>query len=385
MPPEKKDQAQGEKSFSDKLDEGMSKYMEEVETAEKAKTETKSKEEAECPGCEKAKKEAAVKGEGEKKPYKILKVRGRDIPVYSRQELIEKISEFYGPDADGQLVNLGQMSLDYQQKRQHDAEERRQWEMEFNIKKSEVDKGLEKFNSVWERLEREKTKGQEGEPQKPPVAVSEEMSESALMKRYQIDEEYAEPFHKEMIKDIIGLKSGLLESRRLLQEMGKTTQVLIAEKALNIIEASAKDEMEKFPVKDILSESGESLTRKEFIEKLGRKASAKENQGRPWPDLAREAIREIHDSQEQMKTLGHEEVEVPKTAEDLRKKYPDLYEKIREEELAKFKADQGELAPALESRRGDIEPEQAVQRKKTGEPRSLEERLRTGLDNIFTD
>uniref|UniRef100_A0A6M3J1N6 Uncharacterized protein n=2 Tax=viral metagenome TaxID=1070528 RepID=A0A6M3J1N6_9ZZZZ len=96
--------------------------MEPPETSEKkqppVKEPAKAKAKEPCEGCPPEETEAKPKPE-ERKPYKVLKVEGKDVPVYSEDE----------------LVALAQKGTHYTQERQRDAE----WEKDLKGRESKIE------------------------------------------------------------------------------------------------------------------------------------------------------------------------------------------------------------------------------------------------------
>jgi hypothetical protein len=116
-----------EVSYTDGFGEAWNRFVDAppTEPAPEVKTEAKPAGEDDCPVCEKAERErqAKAKEQASRKPYKILKVQGKEVPVYSEEE----------------LINLAQMGTDYTKKRQADSEDRKKWESEVQEKHDQLE------------------------------------------------------------------------------------------------------------------------------------------------------------------------------------------------------------------------------------------------------
>ena len=145
---------------------------------EKPKETKKPAELDECPECspeEKAKraKERALK-EG-RTPYKVLKIQGKEVPVYSEEELIE----------------LAQKGTDYTKKTQAVSEERKLLESE----KAEISEVKRQYQEIMAAINKGKGDGGERQPEA-------ERKPEDIYKEYGLEEEYADEWQKKVIQDV---------------------------------------------------------------------------------------------------------------------------------------------------------------------------------------
>jgi hypothetical protein len=351
MPDQGQDTAQSktpEVSYSDGFDSKWNEMMDvgkegtAADTTE-AKPATAKKEEP-CPGCDKkkAEQEAQAKADAERKPYKVLKVQGKDVPVYSEEE----------------LINMAQMGVDYTKKRQSDADEKRKWEGEYEGKHRELTELTEKYEKLFATIKPgERIPGTE-QTFKP----AEPVSKKSIYEEYGIDPEYADGFQKKMIDDTVAMREKVAAYETKLQQVEAFTNAMVLKETATNLGKVIKEERDKFPIDEIMSEDGsENLTQKQFASMIMAKNEQAKAQGKK-PDLAemsREVVREIHFMQSKSKTVAAPDISNELTPEQFAAKYPDLYKKVADKVTGKAVAEYVEtkenLPPSLESRKTEVD------------------------------
>jgi len=334
-----------------------------ADTAEAKPAEAKKED---CPGCDKAKAEQEAKTkEAERKPYKILKVQGKDVPVYSEEE----------------LINLAQMGTDYTKKRQADSDEKRKWETEYEGKHRELSDLAEKY----EKLMGVMKPGDRIPGTEQTFKPAEQVSKTAIYAEYGIDPEYADGFQKKMIDDQVSMREKIAAYETKMQQLeGFTNAMVLKETAVNIGKV-IKEERDKFPIDEIMSEDGsENLTQKQFASLILAKNEQAKSQGKKL-DLAeasREVVRDIHFMQSKSKTIAAPDISNELTPEQFAAKYPDLFKRVAEKVTGKAVAEYVEtkenLPPSLESRKTEVDLSRIDTTKK---PESPEDWIDAGFDS----
>ena len=336
-----------EVSYADGFD---SKWAEMMDVAKEGAAETAEAKPAEakvepppCPGCDKAKaEEAKAKADAERKPYKILKVQGKDVPVYSEQELID----------------MAQMGVDYTKKRQSDADEKRKWEGEYEGKHRELSDLAEKYEKMLSVLKPgERIPGTE-QTFKP----AEQVSAKSIYAEYGIDPEYADGFQKKMIDDQVAMREKVAAYETKLQQVEAFTNAMVLKETATNLGKVIKEERDKFPIDEIMSEDGtENLTQKQFASLILAKNERAKAEGKKL-DLAeasREVVRDIHFMQSKSKTIAAPDISNELTPDQFAAKYPDLYKKVAEKVTGKAVAEYVEtkenLPPSLDSRKHEVD------------------------------
>ena len=334
-----------EVSYADGFD---SKWKEHMEVAEEGAAETAEAKPAEaketpCPGCDKAKaEEAKAKADAERKPYKILKVQGKEVPVYSEQELIDK----------------AQMGIDYTQKRQADAEDRRKWEGEYEGKHRELTELTERYEKLFSTIKPgERIPGTE-QAFRPAEAPTKDM----IYKEYGIDPEYADGFQKKMIDDQVAMREKVAAYETKLQQVEAFTNAIVLKETASNLGKVIKEERDKFPIDEIMSEDGaENLTQKQFASMILAKNERAKAEGKKLDlgEAAREVVRDIHYMQSKSKTVAAPDISNGLTPEEFAAKYPDLFkklsDKIQGKAVAEYVESKENLPPSLDSRKHEVD------------------------------
>lgn len=293
--------------------------------------------EEECPSCEKAQraKEAAAKAAAEgKKPYKVLKVQGREVPVESEEELIK----------------LAQMGVDYTKKTQGVADERK----EVLGLKTEFQKLSESVASLVQNFSKPN----------PGLVAKEEakpVTEKTVFEEYNLDPELADESQKLMVTDLRDLKKERAELRGKIDKLEDMSKMLLTKELLGMVQTTVKETIKDFPVEDIQDEQGRSLTQAQFTSLLTQKAMTPEGQKTPLDELARETIMELHEAQIRAKesaTRG-ESIAEDTDIEEFKAKHPKLFDRIAEKGVADRLATMKDVPPTLRGRGAEVSPKTA--------------------------
>lgn len=307
--------------------ENWEKGLEPVEEEAKAPEAT----EEECPSCEKEKraKDAAAKAAAEgKKPYKVLKVQGKEVPVESEEELIK----------------LAQMGVDYTKKTQSVAEERKEnlgLKSEFQKLSEQVSSFIQNFNKPAASAVKEEAK---------PV------TEKTVFEEYNLDPELADESQKLMVTDLRSLKKERAELRGKIDKLEEMSKMILTKELLGMVQNTVKETIKDFPVDDIQDEHGRSLTQAQFTSLLTQKAQA--NQDKPLDELARETIMELHEAQIRAKESATQGESIAEDAdiEEFKAKHPKLFDRIAEKGVADHLATRKDVPPTLRGRGAEVSP-----------------------------
>lgn len=326
MPEEKDVQAQpGQTPPKPTFDELYSKGWEEIDAIEPAPPEKTpvQKLEEECPDCPGG------------KPFKVIKHNGKDVVVKTEKE----------------YNDLVQMGFDYTKKTQALAEERRKLEIQAETGKSEMQKLLERLDRI-EKGSAAKAEVDSGasRPAVKPAEVTPQEEEAKVFSEYGLDPEYASDFEKKLVKDVVSMKKDSQGAREI-------TQMIVLKEMTKNISSALADAVKEYPVEEILDEKGESLTGQQVILTFKEVVTNPANQKVPVAELARQAVKRVHDAQQAAKggaTVGDEEMSVA----DFAKKFPKLYDKILKaggrEAVTDFLETQDGLPPSINTRKASV-------------------------------
>jgi hypothetical protein len=338
-----------EVSYSDGFDSKWAEMMDVAKEGAADTTEAKPTEAKEepCPGCDKKKAEAETRT-----PYKILKVQGRDVPVYSEQELIDR----------------AQMGVDYTQKRQADADEKRKWEGEYEGKHRELSDLAEKYEKLLTTIK----PGDRIPGTEQTFRPAEPVNKNTIYAEYGIDPEYADGFQKKMIDDQVAMREKVAAYETKLQQVEAFTNAIVLKETATNLGKVIKEERDKFPIDEIMSEDGaENLTQKQFASMILAKNEQAKAQGKKsdLAEMSREVVREIHFMQSKSKGVAAPDISNELTPEQFAAKYPDLYKKVAAKVTGKAVAEYVEtkenLPPSLESRKSEVDLSKIESKKKS--------------------
>jgi hypothetical protein len=336
MAEEKVETTESTESFGDTWARGMEfldgALGEEAKEKEEPKKEASAPETEDCPECPGGKKEKPPVDE--RKPIKTIKVQGKDVHLYTEQEIDEYLSK----------------GIDYTKKTQTLAEEKRG----LMTREEQLQ---EQFRTLQEKVEKLSTyQKPERDADAPPEKTR------TIFEEFEIDEDYAEPWQKKMLTHIQSLRNMNDEMASRSDKMSRALEMMLMEKSVNVIEGAIQKAREEFPVRQILDEGGEDITKKQFITLLAQKAN--EQMGKPqprsMPELAREAVKEIHDFQRLASGQAVNQVVdmIPKddavNVDDFKTKYPKAYNAIKDNAVADYLARRDELPPTLNKTGADV-------------------------------
>ncbi|MCK7475648.1 MAG: hypothetical protein MZV49_24200 [Rhodopseudomonas palustris] len=259
---------QGEESakgFDEQFEAGWSKYEEEQKLA--AESSKKDEKKPEPPKDKEAGKET-------RKPIKILKVQGKEIPVYTEDELVE----------------YAQKGIDYTQKRQADSADRKKWEEEYQGKADELNALGKRFNEIWERLEKQGFKPAEAKAKAADIMDAEaaggstktgdailDMPIEKVYEAYGLDPEFARDHEKKLINDVVTMRKTLAQMDSAVKASSKALHFFQVREVIGEMARIIDEERKQNPFEDIVDEtSGKSLTLEEFS------TPSRAKRGRPW-------------------------------------------------------------------------------------------------------
>lgn len=358
MPPEAQDQGQ-ESQSNVTFDELFAKGWEEAEKEEAQEPAPPKKEaEPECPECPDKKKAALAPDT--RKPYRVLKVDGKDVPVYSEDELAE----------------WAQKGHDYTKKTQKLSDERR----EFDTDRKKLEKLSEDVIELLKRGEKptgelQKDQKKEGmEPEGARIPTKEE-----LYARFKVDEFTDEPT-KNLIDAHVELMTEFRDHRIRSEESNKIAQALLVKEAVMKIGEFIAEARQEFPFEDVIDqETGKNLTAHEFMDKILPRFEAEK--GRPIKEIVRDVTREYHLGQRGSKGKESADVKDDMSPEDFRKKFPGLAARLSETAkktaVADHEDEMSKLPPSIETKRGESLKDEA------GKNKAAFESLDESIDEFF--
>lgn len=282
----------------------------------------------ECPDCP----------PGQKKPFKVLKVDGKPMPVYSEQELIE----------------LAQKGFDYTKKTQALAEERKKITSEPEPSRAVMERlaKIEQMLQSPRQADASQPAGQAPPAAKPQTPEQQAAERSKIFAEYGLEEEYASDFEKKLVDDVYKVKQDNENLRSL-------TQLIVVQNITKSIAGSLEEAVQEFPVEDVQDERGQSITGAQVISVFKELVTDERNKDIPVRDLAKMAVKTVHDYQKKGNG-GAEPKPVRKemTVEEFAKEHPELYAQIRkqggQEAVAEFAEDQSQLPPSIKGRKAEV-------------------------------
>lgn len=279
----------------------------ESKVAEEVKAETKP-----CKTCGDKKDERV--------PLKTFKARGKEIPVYTQEELDE----------------LAQKGADYTYMRQQDALK----EKELAGKERDLLDREARLNAILAMPKTDQKKTSEAELDK-------------VLEEKVLDPEMREVV-KGMMTEIQSLKADLGEARQVTQR----SQIETAARQLEELVAHTRQE---FPFEDVLDESGENVTQRLYAGLVSSIANdenlkLRQNQGytpMPIQDVVMEASRIMHHIQQHFRGNGSAAAAPVIDSKFLRENHPQVVEEISQAAVSAYLTKQAGLPPNVSGRQGD--------------------------------
>jgi len=317
----------GEDGFWDK----GKKFLEEEEIAKE--------EEDECPDCDKEKGE----------PLLVIERKGKKIPIYSQDELKEYASK----------------GIDYTQKTQELAEDKRKIESQLDEKMSMISDLADRINKAYDA--RLKTAG--GEDGKE----TKERTVESVMEDYGLDE-FSDPVQRKMVETIFNLENKLEDLSKTNAANKSMIDMFTTRETVTHIGRSIEEARKEYPFEEVMDENGKNLTARQFVRMFKAKTDEEENKGRDVGQVAKETVKELYFIQQASKGDKPTEQDVKGlSVEDFVKKYPDLATKIKEQGVADHLAVQRESPPDLKAKKREVDL--ARSKSKKDQPQSLDEYL----------
>ena len=388
----KNDQVQsreGEEQSEEKtmtLDERFDKgweQLEELTATEHAAKPKKKEAAAETEKGEGEKKDAPAEKKdastSDKKPYKVLKVRGETIPVFSKEELVEKLLETV--EDDQEVVDLAQMRIDYRKKTQDLAKERRQAESEIQSRTDKLTEHSAKLEQLLDTLVKNKVirkadaeDGSQGEEE-----LDEERAK--IYEEFKIDPATALPHEKQIVSEVAANRKKLTDLEAMVNE---DRQARVGEYFDKII----REEREKHPYEDILDDQGQNLTLKKFESIIMEKKKEAEDLGEKptrgdYDKWIRGAVKEVSEAQAQKKADEPPALNDDMDPSEFMEKFPGLSGKLQEAMTEKALAEAAEkkkkLPPTIDARSRSIDTKKPPKARKEGE--SLDDLIDRGFED----
>lgn len=367
MSPEMKDQvAGGEAEGQSKepalsMDEQIDKGWEQVELLTEQENAAKAKAKEGQPKGGETKKET----DGSlQKPYRVLKVGGKEIPVKSEEELIE----------------LAQKGADYTKKTQTLADERREAEAKIKTETDRVTEAMEKAAELAERMMKSgvlprKFDADKGNEPSAGREVGDQGLPGDLAKVYeefQLDPANAYPHEKKYIEELAKMRNkvkSLEDERRIERE----------ERAEKIVSETIAKERESYPFEEVKDDQGNDVTREKLKAIVATKraiAGVEKPTMETVLEWVKESVRELHASQK-----GNGQVTIPQNmeAEEFEAKFPDFAKKYKEAVLEKARVEKGKLPPSLTPGRREVDPSKRPAAKAAREGKSSDDWIEEGF------
>lgn len=301
--------------------------------AKEVKTETK-KDSKPCPNCP---PETKTKAPEERKPYRVLKVDGKDWPVYSEKELDE----------------LALKGVDSGTKSKRDAEVERDL-VERERKMEEVSAPLQKLVSMIES------------GKLPNVSAAAPVSEAAGAEELDLEEVHPAVRKKleeqEKVIKSLSAKMSVSEQRESVAQLEQAKQ-----KLTEFVDESRKNH----PFDEYVDpESGSNVTQDLFAGMLSviinrdvlKQAQDKSHRLKPMQDYVEQTAKAMSAYHGWAKGDGSG-VASKATADGLTKQYPEQVKEIRQQAIAEYLKDQGEMPPTLKSTGSEPKREKAEKKK----------------------
>lgn len=245
-------------------------------------------------------------GDSTSKPYRVLKVGGKEISVGSEEELIA----------------LAQKGADYTKKTQALADERRDAEAKLKTETDTLASQAARMNELLDKLVAAGIVPEKigaAHKQEPGAATPSEDKaadeDAAIYQEFQMDPLNAYPHEKKIVQTIASMRKEL-DSFKIAR-------------ATDIVDAAIAEERENFPYDDIVDDHGQEVTKRQLSTII---LGKKQMSGIDRPDIgqiekwAREAVRELHQSQSLKSSASITDDMDPA---DFAKKFPSLASKIK--------------------------------------------------------
>ena len=189
----------------------------------------------------------------EKKPFKILKVQGKEVPVMTEEE----------------YDKLASQGMDYTKKTQTLADERRAFADdktaatgELQTESKRLADEAKRFNDRLDELVKAKALPKEmldktAAALKEAGGTTDTDEEAAVYKEYEIDPKYAQPFEVKAVKDLARL-------RKKVDVLESFTQDIARERANTRVNTIITKERETYPYEEVIDDQGQNITERQL-------------------------------------------------------------------------------------------------------------------------
>lgn len=336
----------------DKENKPEEKPKEEKVSEEKKEVEPTGKEEPvkltktveeDCPDCPGGKKKV------EKEPYKIIKVDGKEIPVWSKKEFLEELDKFY---TDDKVVDPHQMARDYTQKNQKVAER----EKEVLTKSDEVNKIAKDVTQIMKTLESGENLSILSDTEKGKLKKPEEIKK-VIAEKLGVDLDFAEEGAVKMVEYMADTEAKNQKVEKENVEMGNMIKLVLIEKAVDGLGEVIKETRKEYPFEEIF-EGDTNRTGEQFVAILKNKANNNPT-NKSIPELTKETVMEVSMMQRKTRESAPNVPEEKINEKWLKENRPELYEKLTKEGEKKteedYRTNDSESPPSLEKRKVSVD------------------------------
>lgn len=369
-----KDQSQGTESNLPKTGffqgDRMAKFVEESglfkeQPEPKSKSEpVVAKEKKPCPNCppEESKAKPVAQPTAAEKPWKTLKVGGKEVPVKDEKHLEE----------------LAQQGVDYTFKRQKDAE----WEKDL----ADRERRLQELTPFLQKI----ADGLDAQGKKATPANI-EAERQRLVDKGEAPEEAEEPLDpvaRDQIKALEAKVKSLESSvRPTVERVAANEQAVVQEKIKSTMDAELDLARTEFPFDDVLDEeTGKKITDGVFQGIFVQTVLADDARSKADPSFKMRSMHDyMMDTAKQVSLLqkayggnGNGNGKSNLTAEALQTEHPDVYEEISQAAVADYLRKQKEIPGSPRAR---SEAAQDRTSSKSGKFKGLEDALERGLSD----
>jgi hypothetical protein len=286
------------------MDEQFDRGWDQVELLTSQENEAKAKAKAKPAETQPEKESGTSTSE---KPFKVLKVQGKEIPVATEEEY----------DA------LASKGLDYTKKTQLLADDRRTAESQLREEEKRLADAANGLNATLDELRKIKASERpDDQTLKDALHPADDDQYAKVYAEFEIDPKYAQPHEVKSVKEIARL-------REVVDRLDTGYKEIAQEKANKAIHAVIEKERETYPYEDVIDDQGKNLTEAQLASIITTKKTAAEASGEKADPMKilKESVQEIHLAQK--KTREALSITDQMDPDTFMKNYPGLAEKVR--------------------------------------------------------